>query len=167
MYNLLHKPVEKHTEMAKIQFKSYIKDVHGRMGNIIYYNVKGNQYARSYSIPRNPCTEIQQKNRSAFAEAVRLWHGLPPRKQKEYNRLAEGRPLSGYNIFISMQMNGVSLKLLMRVHRRQVPVREEPGGYTQEDTSISPPSLFAHGTLNYKKQSRMMKKPPGIAAQAA
>ncbi|HQO39782.1 MAG TPA: hypothetical protein PK986_04870, partial [Spirochaetota bacterium] len=52
--------------MAKVILKSYLKSIHGRVGNLIYYNVHGNQYIRSYSVPYNPRTFKQQKNRRAF-----------------------------------------------------------------------------------------------------
>jgi len=153
--------------MAKMRLKSYIKSVHGRMGNVIHYNVYGYQYARSYSIPRNPRTEAQQNNRSAFAEAVKLWQELTPCEQSEYNRLAVGKPLSGYNIFISMQMKGMSLKLLKQVHRKQMKVKDISGRCTQADTSVSPPFWFLCGTSVCKKQASTMNNPPGIAAPAA
>lgn len=150
--------------MAKVKFKSYIKSVHGRIGNVIYYNVKGYQYARSYSIPRNPQTENQQNNRTAFAEAVKLWQGLSPKEKSVYNRMAEGKPLSGYNIFISMQMKGINLKLLNKMIKSQRKVRLLSAPYIQADTSVIPLSVSYRGSTSLLF---IHKKPPGTPPLAA
>jgi len=44
--------------MAKVKFKAPIKSIHGRIGNVIFYNVNGYNYARSWSIPENPRTDV-------------------------------------------------------------------------------------------------------------
>jgi hypothetical protein len=97
--------------MAKVVLASYIKSIHGRLGNVIFYNVKGNQYARAWSMPRNPRTAKQQKNRKTFAEAVKLWQSMSPGEKEAYNIMARGKPLSGYNLFISMYMKGYGIKI--------------------------------------------------------
>ena len=94
--------------MAKITLASYIKSIHGRIGNIIYYNVKGNQYARCWSMPRNPRTAEQQENRKTFANAVKLWQSMTPGEKDAYNIMAQGKPFSGYNLFISLYMKGLN-----------------------------------------------------------
>jgi len=94
--------------MAKAKLSSYLKELHGRAGNYIHYNVNGRQYVRSHAIPRNPRTQLQQENRAAFAVAVKLWQELSPEEKMIYNRKALRKPYSGYNLFISMQMKGES-----------------------------------------------------------
>jgi len=150
--------------MAKIRFKSYIKSGHGRMGNVIYYNVKGYQYARSYSIPRNPRTEAQQKNRACFAEAVSIWQCLTEKEKSRYNRMAAGKPLSGYNLFISMQMKG-----LISEKARMVKVKDEliHTPYTLRSTSVPPSSPSTTASLHLHRSVKTPGIPPDILYYAA
>jgi hypothetical protein len=97
--------------MAKEKLSSYLKELRGRSGSYIHYNVKGRQYVRSYAVPSNPRTAVQQKNRTLFAHAVKAWQGLSPEQKNIYNRKAAGRPFTGYNLFISMAMKGISAPL--------------------------------------------------------
>ena len=90
--------------MAKAKLSSYLKELHGRTGNYIYYYVKGRQLVRSYAVPRNPRTAAQQKNRCIFTEAVRSWQELSPEQKMFYNRKARNRAYTGYNLFISITM---------------------------------------------------------------
>ncbi|NLV67068.1 MAG: hypothetical protein GXY14_05260 [Spirochaetes bacterium] len=92
--------------MAKVKLPSYIKSIHGKRGNIIYYNVRGIQYSRSWSMPENPRTPLQQQNRRNFSESVKLWQSLDPEEKKTYNDMAAPLGRKGYNLFISMQMDG-------------------------------------------------------------
>ena len=94
--------------MANVKLRSYLKELHGRTGNYVFYNVKGRQYVRSYAKPRNPKSAAQQKNRSTFAEAVKLWQVLSPEEKKIYKKIAKNMPCSGYNLFISIQIRGKS-----------------------------------------------------------
>jgi len=146
--------------MAKIRFKSYIKSAHGRMGNIIYYNVKGHQYARSYSIPRNPRTEAQQKNRESFAEAVKIWQSLTEKEKSRYNHMAAGKPLSGYNLFISMQMKGLISEEASREELIYAP-------YTLRSTSVSPASPSTTASLHLHRSVKTPGIPPDILYYAA
>lgn len=157
--------------MAKVTLKSYIKSIHGRTGNVIYYNVKGHQYARAFSIPRNPRTVAQQRNRATFAEAVKLWQGLSPEEKSYYNLMAEGKPASGYNIFISMQMKGVTLKIIKQAPGVQIKVSLIPGSHLIRTTSVSPSPVLATGRIYIYPGTGgcnpLFKKPPGIRISAA
>ena len=148
--------------MAKIKLNSYIKSIHGRVGNIIYYNVKGCQYARSYSIPRNPGTAAQQKNRTTFARAVKQWQNLQSEEKAFYNHLAQNKPLSGYNIFISMQMNGITANMLKTSHGKQVKYNLIPAYYQRNNTSVIPFLLYASAMIYRHSGRPVHKKPPGI-----
>jgi hypothetical protein len=58
--------------------------------------------------PTNPRTETQQAWRAIFAQGVEEWHALTPAERAEYNRKARGRPLTGYNLFLSAKMRAAS-----------------------------------------------------------
>ncbi len=153
--------------MAKIKLNPQIKSISGRAGNIIYYNVAGRQYARSYSIPCNPRTGSQQKNRAAFGEVSKLWKYLPAEDRALYNKLAEGKTFSGYNIFVSMFMRGITVQALMSILKKQT------GGlyiYTPgliRNNSVHA-SIIMFSRQIYRHIAEMSGyKPPGMTCLAA
>jgi len=153
--------------LAKAKLMPLIKSIHGRIGNIIFYNVKGYQYARSYTIPRNPRSRSQQKNRTGFGTAVKLWQDLPLKEKSFYNRLAKNRPLSGYNLFISMQMKGITHESIIEFNTRQRYNNILPAGYQRANTSVSAymqPDVDAKSPDIYNS---MPSKPPGWVAEAS
>jgi len=153
--------------MATVVLETGILSIHGRLGDAVFYNVKGYQYIRSYTIPRNPETEAQQKTRTSFGGAVKLWQKLSEREKSRYNLMAEGKPFSGYNQFISMTLKGIK-------HETTFPLQSELTGislvydtYTLRNTSVplrqrsKPADNRAHVSVI------MLKKPPeeiGLAA---
>lgn len=153
--------------MAKIVLKSYIKSLHGRIGNVIHYNVYGCQYARSYTIPRNPRTAEQQRNRHSFGEAVKLWQKLSPAEKNRYNRMAIGRALSGYNIFISLHMKGLTLRIIKSLQSGQVKGCRIKAPYRRAVTSVYHTSRFVTAPDYMYGRIIFRKKPPGFTASAA
>ncbi|HOP64805.1 MAG TPA: hypothetical protein PK906_15620 [Spirochaetota bacterium] len=154
--------------MAKVTFRFPVKSVHGRVGNVIYYSVNGHNYARSYSIPENPRTEAQQANRASFAEAVKEWQALPETVKTFYNRMAAGKPLSGYNIFISMKMKNISPLLLSSQMGEECRI---PSSYTQAINSVFPSAgTFTSSRyiiIESEHPVTPLKKPPGLLTLAA
>jgi hypothetical protein len=153
--------------MAKVKLKPGHKSLHGRLGNVIHYNVYGFQYARSYSIPRNHRTEMQQIHREAFAEKVKLWQQLPPDEKKIYNRIAVGKPLSGYNIFISNNLLGITHGRVMELYKDALAVTIISERYQPSVTSVPGSTIPDLDQIYLFKQRFIAKKPPGIAAAAA
>jgi len=157
--------------MAKVKFRSPIQSIHGRLGNVIFYNVNGNNYARSWSMPKNPRTEAQQKNRLNFAEAVKLWQGLTDTEKEKYNRMAAGKPLSGYNLFISMKMKNITPEVLKVSQRGLVKECYIYTTYIQAVTSVSAPEgLFLNKKYlrtGSEHSDTLLKKPPGGLSRAA
>ena len=153
--------------MAKIILNPPIKSLHGRIGNIIYYNVKGYQYARSYTIPRNPRTESQQRNRASFARAVEQWQKMTAHEKSYYNRLAWGKPYSGYNLFISMRKKGITRSILKLINRKMAKPLFPPSTHHKAGTSV-----IASLQLNYNLPYPPFYvsdpyRPPGISTRAA
>jgi hypothetical protein len=117
--------------MAKAKLCSYLKSLHGRERNFIYYTIKGRQYVRAYAVTHNPRSAAQQKNRTSFAEAVRTWQELSPEQKNFYNMKAEKKPYSGYNLFISISMKSGSFPVLLNdkkdMIRDRYPFKASPG----------------------------------------
>lgn len=51
-------------------------------------------------------TEAQQIQREKFADAVAGWQSLTAEQKKVYNERAIGKPMSGYNLYLSEYMHG-------------------------------------------------------------
>ena len=153
--------------MAIATLKPGIKSIHGHIGDYVFYNSYGIQYVRSYCIPRNPRTELQQKTRTGLARVVKLWQQLSSREKSRYNRLAEDTRLSGYNLFMSRILkNGISgaeyavLSTLVRKSSNQ-------DSYMIRVTSVllrQKPNPDCNHPLN---NVILLKKPPGVLAKAS
>ncbi|HNX24775.1 MAG TPA: hypothetical protein PKG60_12065 [Spirochaetota bacterium] len=152
--------------MAKPALKSYIKEIHGKWHGNIYYVVKGNQYSRSYAIPHNPKTEKQQKVRCTLAEAVKLWQELSPEEKSLFNRKAEGKVYSGYNLFISIQARGKAARIYndnLRILRRCSAVH----AYIKFTNTVTVPPLSTIACFRSNREALLLKKPPGKLAKAS
>lgn len=153
--------------MAKAKLSSYIKELNGRSGRYIHYNVKGYQYVRSYAIPHNPRTAAQQKNRAAFAEAVKLWQELSPGEKMIYKKKALRKSCRGYNLFISMQMKGSYLEERLPVKNIQVKDSLYPHTDMIKVNSVSIPFLAGIDSLCCGKYRFLLKIPHEDAPRAA
>lgn len=70
----------------------------GKIGNKVYYNVKGEQRVRAYAIPIQPGTATQQSWWRRFRHGVRLWQHYPQTKKDEFNKRAIRYQMSGFNL---------------------------------------------------------------------
>ncbi|PKL16225.1 MAG: hypothetical protein CVV49_17340 [Spirochaetae bacterium HGW-Spirochaetae-5] len=153
--------------MAKVKPASFINSIHGRIGNIIFYNVNGSQYARSYTIPANPRTEEQQNNRMRFADAVKLWQQLSDEEKSVFNTRAEGTPLSGYNLFISVTLKGITQETETSAERIYIAVKLPPAILQRADTSVIAGLYIPLSFNNHQLTVKSLKIPPGEPAKAA
>ena len=153
--------------MAKVILKSYIKSIHGRLNNTIYYNRNGCQYSRSYTPPANPETALQQRNRMSFAGAVKLWQSLPEKEKSVYNRIAEGKSPSGYNIFVSMKLKGLNLRILKQGFKREVKINLISDRRSVRSTSVYPSPRLRRGIVYLHRREVSGHKPPGLIPIAA
>jgi hypothetical protein len=82
-----------------------ITEARGRMGGLVFYMRNGRICARKHVIPANPRTKTQQSGRTRFAAAVRRWRLLDHHGRETWNRRARHMNMSGYNLFISREMD--------------------------------------------------------------
>jgi hypothetical protein len=94
--------------MACVTLHPALQSISGRIGNIVFYSSKGQQFARSYVIPRNPNTAAQRERRTLFAEAVTRWQSLSEHSKEKWNRKALGTVRTGYTLFISQFCTGIN-----------------------------------------------------------
>lgn len=52
-----------------------------------------------YYVPTNPRTPLQQAWRKVYADSIVAWRGLTTEQKKSYNKRAEHKGYSGYNLF--------------------------------------------------------------------
>ena len=100
--------------MAKVKYSTMVESASGATGDdVVYSQWKGIKYVRSYARPAQPRTEKQVAQRTAFAEVVSAWHHLPAVVEMAWDVAAEGKPLSGYNLFmkrnLALQKQGKAL----------------------------------------------------------
>lgn len=67
---------------------------------------RGEQYIQKneFYIPANPQSVPQQTNRAKYAAAIVGWQGLTSSQKDVYNKKAEGKKMSGFNIYIREHM---------------------------------------------------------------
>lgn len=61
---------------------------------------------RAQVIPANPRTAPQQANRARLALAVEAWQALSEADRDAWRRLAEGKRVTGFNLFIRRVLRG-------------------------------------------------------------
>jgi hypothetical protein len=94
--------------MACVTLHPALQSISGRIGNIVFYSSKGQQFARSYGIPRNPDTAAQRERRTLFAAAVACWQSMSESSKEKWNRKALGTVRTGYTLFISRFCTGTN-----------------------------------------------------------
>ncbi len=107
--------------MAAVELNPVSTGFSGRLGSLVFYQIRSKVYVRRYVVPRNPDTEKQKETRSLFAEAVRAWQSISVNEKNYYNRMASGRMNRGrgYNLFISKYMTGGGQTVLEKRALRQ------------------------------------------------
>lgn len=95
--------------MAILTLKAPCKSIHGRIGNNVYLFRRGQQIVRPYVKPTNPDTEKQRFIRNLFSEAVLSWQNISDNQKAYWNKCASGKPVSGYNMYISSYIKRVTL----------------------------------------------------------
>ena len=66
---------------------------------------KGIPYMRTYTVPKDPKTELQLEHRALWARAVDAWHALGPDEKRRYSKAA--RRMTGYNLYIKEYIKAV------------------------------------------------------------
>lgn len=110
-----------------IQRKSYVNGigivVYGRLGRPtdadwsgvggIYqrYHADGETFVRKlkYYQPPYAVSHADTPNRRKLRDGVLAWQGLSLTKKERYNKSARGRIMTGFNLFLSKYMLGLSL----------------------------------------------------------
>ena len=85
--------------------------VRGKYRDKIFAVRQGTQYIKQYRKPNNPQTFPQQANRDQWKEIGKNWMLLSDSEKAVYNLRAEGKPFSGFNLYVQEQYrNGNSVR---------------------------------------------------------
>jgi len=116
--------------MNREHLKGIVETLQGRLGAEIGYVVQGRQRWRRYVKPFDPRTRRQLCRRRRFARLVSLWHCLDEADKARWNALAESKPLTGFNLFMSAGMKQfeaaqrvLEIRVSLRSSRRFVRVK--------------------------------------------
>lgn len=74
------------------------ENVHGIYQVRTRYKQRVNVKEKFYT-PTNPQTAPQQANRQKYANSIIAWRALTNSEKQMYNKRAEGKQMSGYNLF--------------------------------------------------------------------
>lgn len=108
--------------MAKVMLHPAFHGFSGRIGNLVFYTNLGCHCVRRYVIPQNPRTDMQQYNRTLFADAVTQWQNLPPYKRIQWNNRAKALGKHGYNLFMSSRLRRESTDTADLIYNNSVSV---------------------------------------------
>jgi len=88
--------------VAIVKLNPCYESISGRIDSLVFYSYNNITFCRKHVIPYNPRTEIQQKNRNLFKDAVKSWQRLSRFEKNNWNVRSLGA--SGYNYYISRFM---------------------------------------------------------------
>ena len=80
----------------------------GRMGNVVFCHRGNVGFVRKWVRPRDPRTNKQLARRGRFEAAVAAWQELADDDKAKYRKGAEYMRRTGYHLFLSEFMAGVS-----------------------------------------------------------
>lgn len=117
-----------------------IDSISGKVGNRVYYLYGKQQCVRRYVIPRNPDTARQRMSKCNFAAAVSSWKNLSSEMKKEYDRDALPLRISGYNLYMSQFLKGISRTKMFQYH----PKKRNTHRRLNKSLSVSSPVLLLY-----------------------
>lgn len=103
--------------------ENIIVGISGRMGNRVFYLRNEKQCSRAHVMPANPRTDRQQQGRTRFAVLVARWRALGPSQKECWNERARSLNMSGYNLFISVNMKRTRVYRVLQAGRPQTAAR--------------------------------------------
>jgi len=101
--------------MAKVIGPLQSFEARGKIGAMVFGMWRGIQWARQHFIPANPQTAGQVNIRTALTLAVAEYQAQSAPEKLEWDVLAKGQPLSGYNLFMQDALDQYIIQLTIGV----------------------------------------------------
>lgn len=90
-------------------------EARGKVGSMVFGLWRGLQWVRMHFIPANPKTQLQINIRTALTLMVASWQGEAQANKDEWDLAAKGKPLSGYNMYMSAGLDEYIIQLTIAV----------------------------------------------------
>lgn len=100
--------------MATVKFSAVVSDVRGKIGGNVFARGKNGSYIRSFSMPRNANSQIQQVRRNNFSYYSAKWRSLTVNERRQWvlsaaslpynNRVGETSFYSGFQQFMRVNL---------------------------------------------------------------
>ncbi len=140
----------RHSSFHPLRFSPYpppplsgdcIAGISGRLGGRVYYLWNDRQCVRTHVMPANPRTERQQQGRARFAGLVARWRSLGAAHKERWNRRAKRLNMSGYNLFISVNMKKQGARRENRLLSSPARLRTHP---EKKPGTLPDRAIFSH-----------------------
>jgi len=114
-YKIYISTAKPHGGESMVKVRNVFGDVYsGKVGKAgVFATWKGRQYRRSYVIPANPRTPMQQSVRNSFKNAVAAWHDFSAIQKEVYDYLASPQQISGFNLWVSRYQKAATAGLTL------------------------------------------------------
>ena len=87
--------------MSKVDMNPVFEGFARKIGNLVFFNRKGETFARRFTPPTDRKSPGQLSVRQAFAYVGDLWKGSNGVMRKSWENFARGKKYTGYNSFIA------------------------------------------------------------------
>lgn len=87
--------------MSQVKMNPVFEGFARKMGNMVFFNRKGETFARRFTPPTDRKSPGQLSVRQAFAYIGDLWKGSNGVMRKSWENFARGKKFTGYNSFIA------------------------------------------------------------------
>ena len=113
--------------MALYTLNPIFTSIRGSIGNLIFTSYRGKPVIRRKSTKKRMFNDAQRKSQSYFGRAVALWKTLTQEEKTSWEEIANGKNITPYNGFISVNTKRANQGLMMiRVYTENPEVIEPP-----------------------------------------
>lgn len=130
--------------MALYELNPIFTSIRGSIGNLIFTSYRGKPVIRRKSTKKRMFNDAQRVSQGHFGRAVALWKTLTQEEKTSWEEIANGKNITPYNAFISVNTKRANQGLMMiRV-------------YSENPDIIEPSSSqnnFSNKRITYLKKS--------------
>lgn len=101
--------------MAKVIGPLHSFEARGKIASMVFGLWRGIQWVRMHFIPENPKTVKQINIRTALTLMVAAWQAESAANKLEWDEIAKGKPLSGYNMYMSAGLDEYIIQITIDV----------------------------------------------------
>ena len=99
--------------MALYELNPIFTSIRGSIGDLIFTSYRGKPVIRRKSTKKRMFNDAQRVSQGHFARAVALWKTLTLEEKSSWEEIANGKNITPYNAFISVNTKRVNQGLMM------------------------------------------------------